>query len=508
MCSSLPVEILQKIFSYLNVSSLHSCLLVNRCWCVSVIPLLWREPFDSFDYHKVQIWYKSANLIRTYVSCLPDEIKNSLMNENVILPHAALIKPTFEYSSFLQCLDYILLFQATGIWIAENERVTPRKIRKITFRHYLVAEELCKLFFRSSNLRYLKYDKTHDLPNSSDVEYIPLRHLPEAETCLSRLEKFCVMGSVPNVIISTIAQVAHNLKEIEIETLGDNDEILATLIGSQRNLRSLIIYAEDFLPTVAKALKHRVSNLRSVKLDWELSLPLDLFVDSVDLEKFSVHQYSSIARRETFEAFSNAEFRKLRKLHLITPRLYLDQMSKLIRNTGGSLRDLNIYFEKVNGIEHCKEFIHTIGKACPNIQKLHIFVPDEAIPLLPSLLMSCKQLRILEFLNGWLNTLHAFDVSKYLPEMGKVLPPKLSSLTMSGDWVLTAEAFRKFLEYCEIRLESGRMINFNFGRELTIEHVVIVEEYGAKGVLNVHPSTILGKNLKLFQRRIKQWNNI
>ncbi|CAG8508405.1 2488_t:CDS:2, partial [Acaulospora colombiana] len=443
-------------------------------------------PFDSFDYHKVQIWDKGATLIKTYVSCLSDETKNSLIKTGVTLPPATLIRPTFEYASLLQCLDYILLFQAVGIWIGENEGVA---LRKITYRHYLVVEELCNLFFqRSSNLKCLKYDKTRGLPGSPDVQYIPLRHLPEADVCLSRLERFCVMDSVPNEIISTIAQVSHNLKEIKIETLGDNDEILAALIESQRNLRSLIIYAEDLLPNVTKALKYRASSLRKVKLDWEFSLPLDLFANSANLEKFSAHQYSSIATRETFEVFSNTEFRRLRKLHLTTPRLYLDQMSRLISNTGGSLRDLKISYEKTNSTEHCKEFIDTIGRACPNIQKLCIFVPDEAIPLLPSLLASCGQLRKLKFLNGCSRTdsdfIHTFDVSKYFPEMGKVLPTKLCTFSMSCDWVLTADAFRKFLEHCEMRLEPGRMIVFNFGRELTTKHVEIVEEYRVKGVIS------------------------
>lgn len=508
MVSLLPIEILQKIFSQLNANVLYNCLLVNRYWCSTVVPLLWQKPFDFFDYQKVQLWNKGANLTQVYVSCLSHESKNSLIQARVILSPRVFIKPTFDYASFLQCLDYILLFQATGVWIDENEKVSHRTM---TYRHYLVVEELCKLFFHhSSNLKYLKYDKSHSLPIASDIGYIQLRYLPGAEICLSKLEGFCMMDFIPNEIIFTIAQVAHNLKEIKIEISCDNDDALATLFGSQKNLRSLIIYAEDYLPTIAEALKNRISTLRKIELNWEFSLPLDLFAESTELEQFSAYQYSSIATRKIFEVFSNTKFKKLQKLHLTTPKLFLDQISTLISNTEGSLIDLNIDYERSKGIKYCRELIMAIGKTCPNIRKLRIFVPDEAVPLLPSLLVSCPKLQNLEFLTGDSREdldIITFDVSEYLPKMGKVLPSKLSNFFMSYNWVLTAKAFREFLEYSENRLEPGRKIDFNFGKELTIEHVEIVEEYGVKGVLNTHPSTTLGKHLKFFRNQI-EWRNI
>src|SRR6266540_4976462 len=42
-----PIECLEEIFNNLekNISSLHSCLLVNRTWCKLIVPILWRWPF-------------------------------------------------------------------------------------------------------------------------------------------------------------------------------------------------------------------------------------------------------------------------------------------------------------------------------------------------------------------------------------------------------------------------------------------------------------------------------
>ncbi|POG63048.1 hypothetical protein GLOIN_2v1690355, partial [Rhizophagus irregularis DAOM 181602=DAOM 197198] len=48
---SLPAECLQHIFAHLSYSksSLHSCLLVNRLWCVNVVKVLWSQPFHLLN---------------------------------------------------------------------------------------------------------------------------------------------------------------------------------------------------------------------------------------------------------------------------------------------------------------------------------------------------------------------------------------------------------------------------------------------------------------------------
>src|SRR5581483_11006928 len=63
MASKLPVECLRRIFEeitssdkivdpfscsdaivYSNLNHLHSCVLVNRTWCATAMPILWKDP--------------------------------------------------------------------------------------------------------------------------------------------------------------------------------------------------------------------------------------------------------------------------------------------------------------------------------------------------------------------------------------------------------------------------------------------------------------------------------
>src|SRR4051812_37212795 len=78
MVSKLPVECLANIFENLSHENLgvknysftvlHSCVLVNKNWCITAIPILWRHPWnwliDGFYLDRLPL------LAATFVSCL------------------------------------------------------------------------------------------------------------------------------------------------------------------------------------------------------------------------------------------------------------------------------------------------------------------------------------------------------------------------------------------------------------------------------------------------------
>src|SRR6266513_507240 len=80
--SQLPADCLNDIFEYLEEDkiTLHSCLLVNRLWCEISTRILWK-------------------IIRNYntlISCLPNESKEFLSKNGIIISKF----PTFNYASF------------------------------------------------------------------------------------------------------------------------------------------------------------------------------------------------------------------------------------------------------------------------------------------------------------------------------------------------------------------------------------------------------------------------
>ena len=74
--SQLPVDCLNEIFEYLEHENkaLRSCILVNRSWCEVAVRILWSDVND----------YCSLN-IRTLIACLPNESKEILRNNEIII---------------------------------------------------------------------------------------------------------------------------------------------------------------------------------------------------------------------------------------------------------------------------------------------------------------------------------------------------------------------------------------------------------------------------------------
>src|ERR1043165_3630698 len=84
----LPADCLNEIFEYLEDRvDLHSCLLVNRLWCKVTVRILWR----TIQNHT------------TLINCLPNESKEFLFNNGVIIQTSKL--PLFNYMTFIKILS-------------------------------------------------------------------------------------------------------------------------------------------------------------------------------------------------------------------------------------------------------------------------------------------------------------------------------------------------------------------------------------------------------------------
>ncbi|RIA94907.1 hypothetical protein C1645_817398 [Glomus cerebriforme] len=131
MAPYLPTECLRKIFEELqnDKENLHSCLLVNRSWCKSVIDILWKQPFRFLYTCKSEICqctnqkmnkrqYQAYNLLGTYLSCFMfnEELKiNTLRQEGIDKPTYK--RTLFNYIQFLQYIDFEELHSAIIDWI-------------------------------------------------------------------------------------------------------------------------------------------------------------------------------------------------------------------------------------------------------------------------------------------------------------------------------------------------------------------------------------------------------
>src|SRR5437016_1971995 len=110
MTCQLPTECLDEIFEYLDkdITTLHSCLLVNRLWCEVSVRILWRNiwKFKCFNFHWIVRPLKvSSSILSTLIACLPNESKEFLYKNEIFISTSTSKPPLFNYVAFCKVLS-------------------------------------------------------------------------------------------------------------------------------------------------------------------------------------------------------------------------------------------------------------------------------------------------------------------------------------------------------------------------------------------------------------------
>src|SRR5205814_8120500 len=90
--SKLNKDVLFLLFEELqdDSKSLFSCLLVNKLWCETVVPILWRNPWCYYYNTRSSLYY----IITFY---LPDNVKEFLTRQGIQLPSVPTQPLLFDY---------------------------------------------------------------------------------------------------------------------------------------------------------------------------------------------------------------------------------------------------------------------------------------------------------------------------------------------------------------------------------------------------------------------------
>src|SRR3954454_19420206 len=90
-------DILFLIFEELQdiPKSLFSCLMVNRNWCETGIPVLWRNPWRYYINYR-----NKSYLFAIFISYLPNDVKEFLTSVGIQLPPISYQPLLFDYLSF------------------------------------------------------------------------------------------------------------------------------------------------------------------------------------------------------------------------------------------------------------------------------------------------------------------------------------------------------------------------------------------------------------------------
>src|SRR5947209_1997084 len=109
--SQLPTDCLNEIFEYLEEDkvTLRSCLLVNRLWCEVSVRILWR----------------SIRNYNTLIACLPDESKEILSKNGIIISTSK--SPMFNYASFCKVLS---VYQVSSELLKNQQLISPQDLNE------------------------------------------------------------------------------------------------------------------------------------------------------------------------------------------------------------------------------------------------------------------------------------------------------------------------------------------------------------------------------------------
>src|ERR1044072_492910 len=90
MTYQLPADCLNEIFEYLEDKVIsHSCLLVDRLWCEVSVRILWKS-----------IWNYT-----TLITCLPNESKEILHKNEILISTQTSNPPLFDYITFVKSIS-------------------------------------------------------------------------------------------------------------------------------------------------------------------------------------------------------------------------------------------------------------------------------------------------------------------------------------------------------------------------------------------------------------------
>ncbi|PKY60688.1 hypothetical protein RhiirA4_484661 [Rhizophagus irregularis] len=225
--SQLSEDILYLIFKILkdDKRTLYSCLLTNRTWCRTAVPILWKNPWKLKDSG----WKQMLNVI---ISHLSNESRNILKNICIWI---------------LVSIDYIIL------------KFTNKESNSI------LTNEIINLFINGSR----KFTHLY-IPYNFNFQ---IHLIPEVRSCLS------CNANINDDIVAGLADICKSIKKLELFINDDNYGIIR-LIEAQQNLFNLDLKMHQGKP-YTKVLASFI-NLKVLELDcgsdtWEclgnLSLP-------------------------------------------------------------------------------------------------------------------------------------------------------------------------------------------------------------------------------------------
>jgi hypothetical protein len=459
-------DLLYLIFEELNYdsNSLHSCLLVNRTWCVTAVPILWRKPSQ---YFMINISYNT--LFNVILSHLSKESRNILKNQginNIIAE--AYHRPLFNYISFWKYLDLSFI---------EN-LISRRNFEKSNMS--IIRNEILTLFI-NSNAKFIHLS----IPSHYDCQ---LHLIPGAECCFSELESFHCSVNIAQNILEGLTRICKSIKKITL-FVGFNINIydhyeLNKFIELQKNLNDFRLFnissssKESFYKSLEESLIKHADTIQYLRVNWNLNTRfLSHFVNLLSLEIKKPHHISwhdPIWNDPNNLKNLSLTFLKILKVYYTT----LIATVNLIKNTTKNLTVIIIHCNDVVHYDGCKMLIQAIYQNCPNIKYLKLSLNRNLlISEFENLLINCQYLNGL-IINIWND--HEFSWDQLFQIITKSSPIGLFKFKFYSK-TFKLKDIKSFVDNWKNRNPMLLKINHSDIR-IDRDSMNLTEQYKAKGI--------------------------
>ena len=321
--SQLPADCLNEIVEYLEEDkiTLFSCLLVSRNWCEASVRILWR----------------SVRNCTTLIACLPNESKEILQKNKIIISTLISKHPLFNYVTFIKNLSIYNIDNIIKSILRNFQSITPQSLNH---KKCIVAKEIYKLFMNQTTLKRLYFNSFEkiEIPNITFTSY------PGTRDCLKNLSNFYCRSDIHPGFFNQLSQICHNIQYINITFENKISYGLTDLISVQKNLKCFImrIYNCEDLTNLIHLLSKFSDTLIKYELNEQLfggnyNMPLSFISKYTNLKELvlSFDIYS-----DSFKCFKNLEFVTFPQLEIlefpfIHPRI--EELIKFLENNGKNL---------------------------------------------------------------------------------------------------------------------------------------------------------------------------
>ncbi|PKC08321.1 hypothetical protein RhiirA5_417055 [Rhizophagus irregularis] len=461
--------------------SLYSCLLVNRLWCKTVVPILWKDPWKFLN--NLKDFNRDKLFLNTILLHLSEESKNYLRNQDSINKYINIPQqqqtPLFNY---IHLIKYI------------RKKYQCLNVKNICYQPFydkcILEQEVYKLFIdKCTSLKFLDitdikcpiYEYPGAAANLSRIKELQCKSCDDEEffygltKMCNLIEKLCILYTSSNPGLAKLIEIQKNLKYIKISV--------------NRNFNMMMKW-EDKCQMIDQAIiKH------SNKLIY-----LDIPIESISLS-FYINFFPKLINLRTFILDGNMlfdtgledqlDFPSYTKLQVI----HLDCVSfstakRIIQNTERNLQIIwtnNICYSTVELVDQSRNFIQIIYQNCPYLKYVKFSLKGQYFEEIKQLLINCKFLEGLYIdvdkqINNYLNGDELLDI------LIKFAPNSLFKLQLNF-FEFKTKNFESFFNKWEKRKSLWLYLNnVKLDEDYKIEFKDLIKKYESEEVIKKYES--------------------